>query len=53
MRMMMMMMKATVTVKKRKREIIVSLNKFKALLMDRTVKKEYFEHGICTVLCEM
>jgi len=49
----MMMMKATGAVKKRKREINVSLNKCQSLLMHKTVKKEYFEHGIGTLLSEM
>jgi hypothetical protein len=43
-------MKATGTVKKRKREINVSLNKCQALLMHKTIKTEYFEHGIGTVV---
>jgi hypothetical protein len=48
-----MIMKATGTVKKRKREINVSLNKCEALLMHKTVKTEYSEHGIRTLLSEM
>jgi hypothetical protein len=48
-----MIMKATETVKKRKREINVSLNKYQALLMHKTVKTEYSEHGIGTLLSEM
>jgi len=31
----------------------VSLNKCQALLMHKTVKTEYFEHGIGTLLSEM
>jgi len=48
-----MIVKATGTVKKRKREINVSLNKCQALPMHKTVKTEYFEHGIGTLLSEM
>jgi hypothetical protein len=48
-----MITKATGTVEKRKREINVSLNKCEALLMHKTVKTEYFEHGTGTLLSEM
>jgi hypothetical protein len=43
-------MKATGTVKKRKREINVSVKKCQTLLTHKTVKTEYFEHGIGTLV---